>query len=397
MPTTLKLPDGRLVRVPDDTSPEEMDAIVAAEMGEGERTWTDTIADALPMVGGAIGGMAGMVGGPVVATGTAALGGAAGQFGKRLVQGLQQRETPQGVEALVDAAKAGAWEGGSQAVGGVIGSGLARGARRLYQGLAKPATALRADFPDLIETALRERIPLTRGGEAKISRLVQQSSNQADNVVNAASSISAPMPAREALTQLRPVVTELRRRADIGQPNQLAAVGERGRRLLARHPQGIDLSRAQELKRTAQTAAQGAYKARNLGVQKELGANDLLDEAVARGLRGGIERRVPDVIPINAQTQSRIGVDRMVGDAVGREGNTLAVSGLRDLATIGGGAGLGSVVGEPATGAAIGLLVKLLSTPSTGSHAAILANDAARMGIPQQALRALMASSRERK
>jgi hypothetical protein len=109
-------------------------------------------------------------------------------------------------------------------------------------------------------------------------------------------------------------------------------------------------------------------------------------------LRKGVEARVPAVEPVNAHTQSLIGVDRMVSDATSREGNTLAVNGLRDLAAIGGGAGLGSLAGAPGAGAAVGLLLKLLSTPSTGSRAAIWANDAARMGLPTHILRALMPS-----
>lgn len=369
---------------------------IFAAAGEPEKDWGDTIADALPTVGGMVGGAAGMTAGPgaaVVSPVLAALGGAAGQAGRRVIQGLRGRDVPQGGALLTDLATAGAVEGGTQAVGGAIGSGLTRGARRLYQGLAKPATALRREFPTLIDDALTERIPLTRGGAGRIEARMRGSAQEADALIDAAQAGgAAPVAVRDVLPALRPVVSTLRQRAEIGQPSQLTAVGQRGRRLLAAHPQGIPLTRAQQLKRTAQTAASGAYRAQQRGVKTELSPDDLLDEAVAKGLRGAIERRVPAVAPVNARTQSQIGVDRMVNDALSREGNTLAINGLRDLGAIGGGAGLGAAVGAPGTGLGAGLLLKLLSTPSTGSHAAILAHDAARLGLPTHVLRALMSS-----
>jgi hypothetical protein len=353
------------------------------------------VIDNLPSVGGMLGGLAGAAGGPVVAAGTAALGGAAGRLGQRAISGLQRRSDAVSDlgEMAGDAAKAGAKEGAITAVGGAVGAGLAGGARRLYQGLAKPSKALRQEFPDLIPTALKERIPLTQGGARKIEGLVARSADQADNVVAQAERAGAsPIQAREVIKEFQPVVEKLRKRVDIGQPSELAAVGERGRRLMRRPaPQ---LTRAQALKREAQEQAQAAYKARDLGNKTVLSADDLLNEATAKGLRKGVESRAPQVGPINAQTQARLGVDRMVSDAVSREGNTLAINGLRDVAAIGGGAGLGSLAGAPGAGAVGGLLLKLLSTPSTGSRAAILANDAARLGIPEHVLRALMVSAR---
>src|SRR3990167_1286275 len=54
-----------------------------------ERSWTDTAVDALPMVGGALGGLAGAIGGPVGAIGGAALGGAGGEGFKQSINALR--------------------------------------------------------------------------------------------------------------------------------------------------------------------------------------------------------------------------------------------------------------------------------------------------------------------
>lgn len=74
------------------------------------------IASALPAVGGTIGGMVGAVGGPVVAAGTAGLGGMTGRLAQRALNA-------EGIDAP-DVATEGLKQAGAQAVGGVVGKGI---------------------------------------------------------------------------------------------------------------------------------------------------------------------------------------------------------------------------------------------------------------------------------
>jgi hypothetical protein len=266
--------------------------------------------------------------------------------------------------------------------------------RRLYSGLLKQGKNQKKEFPDAVDTLITERAPISRGGAAKVERALSTSSQAADDVIAHANPTTPPIRAKEIIPEMRGTITNLRQRADIGQPSQLPQVGERGRRLLAADAQrgGFDLSRAQELKKTAQKAASAGYRQAERGGVKEVGADTLLDQDVARGFRKAIEQRVPEVAPINQRTQSLVGAQRALDDALSREGNSLALGGMRDLIAAGAGGGLGAAVGAPAEGAMIGLLMRLLATPNVGSRAAILANDAARLGVPTHILRALMAS-----
>ena len=398
MPIQVEVPGKGLVEFPDGTPPEVMEQALAEFREEAAPEHPHArvarlVGENLPAIGGAIGGLLGAAGGPGVAAGTAALGGAAGRAGQHVIGGLQKRPVPQGTDLAADLGTAGATQGAVQLVGGAMGGALAKGARRMYQGLAKPSKALRQEFPDVIDTAVKERIPLTQRGAQKVEQKLGASSAKAREVITQAEQAGAPpVQPREVVSAFPSVVKELRKRADIGQAPQFGAVGARGQRLMASHGRsGIPLSRAQELKQTAQTSAQGAYRAKDRGVAKELGAEDLLDEATAKGLRQAIERRVPDVAPINRQTQSLIGVDRMLTDALGREGNTLGVGGMRDLIAAGAGGGLGSAVGMPAEGVAAGLLLRLLSAPGTGSVGAIGLNELSKLPHAQL-LRLLMAS-----
>lgn len=398
MPIQIKLPDGRTIVAPDDATPEELDAIANEAGGEEPSEHPHAriarmVGDNLPAIGGAVGGALGAIGGPIVAAGTAALGGAAGRLGQRVVQGLQRRPgavTGTG-EMLADAGREGAIQGGIQAAGGMLGKGASAVGGRVYSGLLKASKNLRAQHPDLVQTLMNARAPITQGGLRKVEGLLGRSSQQADDLVNAHAN-AAPVRASEIVGGFGKTVGELRKRVEIGQPSELAKVGERGKRLVKTdRGVGIELPRAQALKRTAQESAHAGYRQAERGTVKEVGADTMLDKDVARGFRSAIEKRIPEIAGVNRRTQSLGGAKDALEDALGREGSNLAAGGMRDLVALGAGGGLGATVDMPAEGAAGGLLLRLLATPNTGSKAAILANEAARLGIPTHALRALMA------
>jgi hypothetical protein len=402
MPIRVRTPDGGVAVFPDGTDPSVMEAALRAQFGGGEKEPSQhphakvarMVGDNLPSIGGMVGGALGAIGGPVVAAGTAALGGAAGRLGQRVLQGIQRRPeavTSQG-EMVADAARSGAIQGGVQAVGGVVGKGLSAGANRLYQGLAKPSKALREGFDDLVPQALKDRIPLTTGGGARAERLLGQSHDAAEKIISTGHNAGKTITPREMTSELGAVTRDLQLRARAGQVPEFDAVARTASGITRRNPSRVPLGDAQAIKRKAQEAAQGAYKKMNAGNASQLSGADMAQEAVARGTRKAIERQVPEVAKANALTQSRIGVDRMVSDATSREGNTLMMNGLRDVAAVGAGAGLGSLADAPEAGAGAGLLLRLLSTPSHGSRAAILASEAARLKVPEHALRALMAA-----
>jgi hypothetical protein len=408
----VQLPDGRIVEFPDGMSEQDMAAALQT-LAPSEPTASgpdaiDKAAGWLPAVGGMVGGIAGMAGGPVVAAGLSGLGGAAGRAGQRVIEGLRGRDIPQGMDLAQDVGIEGAKQGAMELGGGMVGRGIktvgGKLARRMYQGLAKPTKALRQEYPDLIETAVRERIPITQGGARTIEQKLATSRGDASQLLARAEDLGAvPVSPREVIGEFAPVIKELRKRADIGQAGMhgeslLSPVGARGRRLVKGGD--IPLERAQELKNTAQTAASGAYRQLDRGVAKELSPDDLLDKATATGLRKAIEKRVPEIAAVNKRSQSLGGVERMLEASLGREGNTLGVGGMRDVIAAGTGAGLGSMAGPVGAGggaAAGALLMRLLSAPGTGSKAALglaRAGDAAPTVTPQmlRVLRQLMSS-----
>jgi hypothetical protein len=271
-------------------------------------------------------------------------------------------------------------------------------ARRLYGGLLKPKQGLKDSFGDakaIAGTLLEERAPISAGGLAKVSGRMADSRNAAMAMIKDAEQQGMQgVTPKDALSEFKNVVGELRKRVDIGQADDLAKVGERGKALMrttTKHAGDIPLTRAQALKETAQDASSGAYRAMERGTQKQLSADDLLDTAVAKGLKQGIERRVPGVGAQNARTQQLIGGTRALEDAVEREANNNMFGGGRDWAAmLAGAAGTGA--GGPGLGVGSAALMRLLSTPSTGSRIAIGVNEAGKhLPLDQMTRQALLA------
>lgn len=269
-------------------------------------------------------------------------------------------------------------------------------ARRLYGGLLKPKQALKDSFGDarqIAGTLLDERAPISRGGVEKMTGRLADSRNTAMGMVKSAEDAGTQgVIAKDVLSEFAPVVKELRKRVDIGQASELGRVGQRGKRILAttaRTGGDIPLTKAQALKETAQDASRGAYRAMERGGQKQLSADDLLDTSVARGLKQGIERKVPGVQAQNARTQTLIGGKEALADAVEREANNNMIGGMRDIGALVAGIG-GTAAGGPVMGAAGAGILRAMATPSVGSRVAIGINEASKLGLDDAVQRALL-------
>lgn len=405
MPIQVEVEGRGILEFPDGTDPAVIQATVKRVVGQpdltpsheagpkDERTWTDTAVDLLPTAGAMAGGILGMAGGPVGAAAGAGIGGAGGEGWRRVIQGIQGRrnlaqDTP--ASAARDIAIEGGKQAALEAAGGLVGKGLQKVGAATYRGLLKPSKAVRDSFggDDVVQTLIKERIPISDKGLAKVTGRLGDSRAAALKLVDEADPTSTLVRPEEVIREFRPVVSTLRKRADIGDANELAKAGERGKRLVKTMDRGagVGARRAQMLKEEAQDAASGAYRMRDRGGAAQVGAEGLLSEATAKGLRKAVESRVPGVAAQNQRTQALLGGTRALEDALERGGNNLTIGGARDLIA----AGIGGSLAGPA-GLSAGILTRLLSSPSTGSRAAIAADRLGRTRAPQDALRALAA------
>lgn len=410
MPTRVQMPNGQIAEFPDGMSADEITSVLDKENSagagadEGMLTKVGRFAkDNAPMLGGAALGLATGGAGLVPAIGLAALGGAGGKGYQIAADALGGKVSPSMGDDVKEMATSGAIQGVTEGLGRGVGAGLKAGGNAVYRGLLKPSKLLRENFGGgkaIADTAIREGALVTEGGAAKMAGKVSAARQAAMDTLDDAASSASNIKPREIISEFakagpgrKSTIQQLRGRADLGMGDDMAAVGQRGAKLVKTlHPLngGVGLKRAQELKELAQEAAYGGQKGVASGAKEMLSADDMLNADVARGLKGAIESRVPAMAGKNATTQQLLGALRALSERTGQQGNNLAVGGARDLiaAGVGGGAyATGNADGNQAL--VLAAIMRALASPRGGSMAAIAMDRLGSKPVAQTAARGL--------
>ncbi len=284
-----------------------------------------------------------------------------------------------------------------------VGAGMKAGARTLYRSALKPGKGVReatiagvrrSGGDVATEELLKNSIPITRSGKGQdmARQLVTQSRQGADDLIAAAEANGgATIPPIAALGNMKPVVDQARNTAGLGKANPMPGVIARAKAFMGANPDGMSLTQAQALKRTAQAASDDTYRAMERGqVVDEIGA--LFDKQQATGLRQALEQRVPGLAAQNANTQRLGTAARAVAEAEGRIANNNMI-GMGDALALGSGIAGTATLGPE--GALLGVLQSLLTRPETASRIAIggyKAGGAAQNEQVRRVLAALMSS-----
>jgi hypothetical protein len=238
-----------------------------------------------------------------------------------------------GIGSIVNAARGGddgpstaagvgktmATEGALGALGEGVGKGASKllsiGGKTLYKSILRPSIPLQREFGDVAEVGLREGARVSDAGAAKVSgRLKSNSAKIQQLIADAEASGASPIAPKEVAGEFGDVMRQGARQAQLGRPDPRPDVVSRIKSFSGKNANGIPLGRAQELKSEAQDLASRAYRAADRGgPMTDLSAE--ADKAMARGLRGGIEKRVPAVKDVNADSQQLIGLSRALEDA----------------------------------------------------------------------------------
>jgi hypothetical protein len=285
-------------------------------------------------------------GGSLAATAAASGLGAAGGAGLgSILNAIRGGEN--GPTSAAGVAKTMAMEGAAGAAGQGIGTGVTKalklGGKTLYKSILRPSIPLQREFGDVAEVGLREGVRVSNAGTEKVATKLAGNSAKAKQLIADAHAAGAPpIKPQEVAREFGQVFQQGRRQAQLGRPDPRPAVVDRLKTFGAKNPNGIPLDQAQALKGEAQDLASRAYRAADRGgPMTDLSAES--DKAMARGLRGAIESRVPGVKGVNAHSQELIGLDRALDDASFR--NVPGVGLIRTM--------LGNFAPGTASGAAI--------------------------------------------
>lgn len=409
MPRRISGPGGRRIVVPDDATDDEIISLLGEQDApsprmpqEGPsappgRDSLDRLMSFLPTAGGLAGGLLGGIGGTAFgmgfggvpgAVGGAALGGGAGEALEQLVARARGRQAPATpVEALTDIGQEGLGQAASELVGGAVGRGAAKGARALYRGVLKPSISPKnlAKAPEIVETALREKLPMTNGGSAKANRIIDEVGNKVKREL-------AETPGTVDLSKVANDVRAFAKRefdvAGIDPADYQAALKVADR--IDKHPSlmlpkgavpkrvDVSLPKAQDIKRGMQAAAKSSF-----GVPGGA-ATTQAEKAGARAAREAIETATGGpsgaVATLNKRESKLIDAARAIKIAAARESNKQLVSptGAVIGGLLGGGYGgqrEGGGIGVPAVaGAMLGGLGRKGMSGANLSRVALLAN-----------------------
>lgn len=229
-------------------------------------------------------------------------------------------------------------------------------------GTVRPPAAVRQEFGGhrgVARSIKNERVHSAASAERKLGR----STTKADALLAEKQAAGVPGVDTSKATSalLSKPAEKAARRERLGKTEQSEPLLDRAVRIEANNPQQIPLTEAQALKREAQELA---YES---GVDN-LSVNKAGETALAQALREGIEQRVPEVGPINEQSQRLLGAKRAFAAAEDRPSNLNT-----SLASLGFGGGVMS--GDPLTAALLAGFIKATNSPRAGALTGIALND----------------------
>jgi hypothetical protein len=423
---------GRTLKVTGDSPPteSELEGLFAAASGQtrtdapitverpGPKPQTrdalSRMLDLLPTAGGIGGGIVGGVGGTAFgmgfggvpgAVGGATLGGGSMEALRQAIEEFRGVERPDGsLDAAKQIATQGAIQGGSELVGAGIAKGASAGARAVYRGYLKPSLATRElpKAPQIVETALKEALPITRSGESTAQRLIADLRAQVDDVL-------ARTPGKADLKAIADRVRSFARKRYFrpGKPNEDYEAALRVADAIDAHPslprrpgptvtREVDsaiLDASGRPMRVTETVPgppvvdtkvslpglnkvkQGLDEAigeANFGVER--GATKTTQKVGRHAARRTIEAQAPSVGPLNARESKLIDAAKAIAKAVEREANQNKLYGVKTIAAGAYGGNRYMQGDSPVEAALKGLAARGLLQAGPQSKFAILAN-----------------------
>lgn len=262
----------------------------------------------LPTAGGMAGGLLGSVGGFPGAVAGAGVGGAAGEAAKQYLSGKQISPLSVGGSGLEQAA----YEAG----GRVLVGGATKLAGHLMKGALRPGTLLRK-FPDVIETALSERIPVSSTGAEKAKALRVASSKQLYGLLGKAKTAGQTFKTSDVIRHAQDLLNDPVLPSDA--KTQIARELEQ---FIADKGVSVDPVLLKGIKRYAQANARPVYNAATSGDAIAQANRARFYAALGLGAKEQLET-IPGVASAEARTKSLIGAQRATARAEMRSPNRL--------------------------------------------------------------------------
>ena len=382
MPIRVQTPQG-VVEFPDGMSEQDMAAALSTLQPESPSTpskgWGESIADALPTVGGMAGSLLGGSKLSPVGMALAGVGGAAGEAFKQVADSVRGdfSDVPDSVGGrLRKIAGEGLKQGGIEGLGRGMGAAIRPVAKTIYGLALRPSKALARDAGGgkllqgtkrIIDQGFNDNVMPSSLGMSRAGRLVGESAEEATQIAARSPHTVSTQRVMQRATdeQAKRSATEL---ADAGIAPKTDQIAQQIGNVVDANAADIPMSQLLTIRRGAEKVAAPAFKAAKLpgGAPVTTGS----PASVARSISGAAKGTLDDVLgqgfrDVNKRTQARMTVKQAVDEAANRPNM------LTNL--LAGGVGLGSVVssGDPAEALKTAALMRLLFSPTAQGAAAL--------------------------
>lgn len=288
-----------------------------ADMSAAESDRRTQNVQSLPMVGGMVGGL---LGGPLGAT----IGGAGGEAWRQLDNRMSGKDAPgTPIQAAKDIGIEGAIQGAVEGAGRVVGSVANRFGHVLMENAIRPTQTLLKDFPDVVSTAIKERLPVGAGifnrtrGSLRAAEQLGSAAKEVRRLIKAAEAGGKEFSPNDVLAPVLDLVDDIAKQPlSQGDMKMLTAMIDE---FMDTHPGPLTPTAVKDLKQRAQAIAKPIFKAENAGfpVSADQSVKGRFNRAVSAGAKDSLET-IPGVGPSEARTQRLIGATRALKSAEAR-------------------------------------------------------------------------------
>jgi len=242
-------------------------------------------------------------------------------------------------------------------------------ARELYQSALKPSTKLsETQRNQVLDTGLKEGIPVSKGGQEKLSNLMDDVNQAISDKIKAGNSQGATVNKFAVASRLSDTYSDVSQQ--VNPVKSQIAVGKAGNEFLANQPSEIPLEQAQATK-------QGTYQQIKKSYGQLSSAAVESQKALARGLKEEIASQFPEIADLNARDSNLIGLDKQLERAVNRISNHQLMGIGTPLAA----GGAKAITGSTGLAAAAGILKAIVDDPLIKSKLAISLSKGAKIPL----------------
>lgn len=239
-----------------------------------------------------------------------------------------------------------------------VGDKARAAAEGMYQSALKPSTTIPGPkVAAIVDTGLREGIPVSQGGLEKLAGLIDDTNNKIAATIQA----DPTRPINKFAVASRLSDTAKKFSTQVNPTADMNAIAEAGNDFLETQPGAINAADAQALK-------QGTYQQLKGKFGELKSASIESQKALARGLKEELANAFPELSDLNARDSQLYNLQGVLERAVNRIGNHQLIGIGTPIAA----GGVKAVTGSNAAAAVIGTLKAVVDNPIVKSRLAIM-------------------------